>query len=169
MTDDLDAALLAEGLKKAALVWLRIGERDHARWHTWSGEHIYLLTGPDEQPDPGLPIGGRVRVVARSKDNHHRLLEFDAEVTVLSPSNPDWDPATAALASARLNLREAASAPQRWATGGAVVFRLTPRPPIVTEHGAESRRAAPADTPATTQGPPPKVLHRRARAARPLS
>jgi hypothetical protein len=165
-------AILDEALKKGALVWLQIGERSHARWHAWTQGQVYLLTGPGEQTDPGLASVETSRIVVRSKDTQHRLIAFDAAVSRLSPSDPDWDIATAELARLRLNLSDAEHAPQRWRTGGQVIFRLTPRLPLaedVEDVPDDSHRAAPVPTPATTAGRRPFVLHRRGGSGRPLS
>src|SRR4051812_17206276 len=100
-------AILDEALKKGALVWVQVAERSHARWHAWIGGHVYLLTGPGEQPDPGLASRDAALVVVRSKDNRHRLVAFDAEVSRVSPDDADWAAATAELARLRLNLSDA--------------------------------------------------------------
>jgi hypothetical protein len=165
-------ALLDEVLKKGALVWLRVGDRDHARWHAWSGEHVYLLTGAGEQPDPGLASDPVVRVVARSKDNRHRLIAFDADVSVLTADDDDWEAATGELAKQRLNLSDAEHAPERWTTPEFRLYRLTPRLPLVEgvdDVPSESHRTAPVPTEATTAGRKPFVLHRRHGSGRPLS
>jgi hypothetical protein len=165
-------AILDEALKKGALVWVEVESRGHARWHAWTGEHVYLLTGAGEQPDPGLVPGGTVRVVVRSKDNRHRLIAFDADVSLLRADDEDWESATAELAKQRLNLSDAENAPSRWATPEFTVYRLTPRLPLVEDVDdvpSESHRAAPVPTEATTAGRKPYVLHRRHGSGRPLS
>lgn len=173
-------ALLDEGLKKGALLWLELGTapadgqdpRPHPRWYSWTDSRVYLVTGGEEQPDPGLADASRVRGVVRSKANGHRLLAFDADVSIMSPSDDDWETATAALAKDRLNLARAEEADRRWSEPPYAVYRLTPILPLVDEPAEErtsSRRAAPAPTSATTAGRKPWVLHRRGRSGRPLS
>lgn len=165
-------AILDEGLKKGALVWVQIGERSHARWHAWVGGRVYLLTGPDEQPDPGLASVDAARVVVRSKDNRHRLIAFDADVSRVSPDDADWEAATTELARLRLNLSDAEHAPHRWRVGEFAIFRLTPRLPLVEDVDdipRQSHRAAPVPTPATTASRRPFILHRRHGSGRPLS
>ena len=173
MADDgFERAILDEGLKKGALVWLEVAGRSHARWHAWTGEHVYLLTGQGEQPDPGLQDGSTVRVVVRSKDNRHRMLAFDADVSVLTPEADDWGPATAALTKERLNLHDSDGAVDRWASNDFVLYRLTPLLPLaeaVDDISSDSHRAVPPPTEATTAGPPPRVLHRRGTSGRRLS
>lgn len=165
-------ALLDEALKKGALVWLEVGERSHARWYAWTGEHVYLLTGGGEQPDPGLVDGAITEAVVRSKDNRHRLIAFHADVSILRDADPDWHAATADLAKARLNLPDPAGAPARWTAPAFTIYRLTPQLPLAESVGDVSdvsRRATPMDTSATTAGPRPWILHRRGRSGRPLS
>ena len=176
MADDdvSQRAILDEALKRGALIWLQIGSRSHARWHAWAGDHVYLLTGPGEQPDPdpGLASGAAVRVVVRSKDNRHRLIAFDADVSVLQASDDDWPAATAELAKQRLNLTDAENAAVRWAAPEFVLYRLTPRLPLaegVDDDSSASERASPVPTDATTAGARPWVLHRRGGSGRPLS
>lgn len=162
-------AILDEALKKGALVWLEAGTRSHARWYAWTGEHVYVLTGGGEQPDPGLEDGTTTEVVVRSKDNRHRLIAFRADVSILREGDPDWHPATADLAKARLNLPDPAGAPARWAAPDFTLYRLTPQMPLTESVGDVSnvsRRATPMDTSATTAGPRPRILHRRGRPGR---
>lgn len=165
-------ALLDEALKKGALVWVEIGGRSHARWHAWTNDHVYLLTGPGEQPDPGLGLVRSVSVLVRSKDNRHRLIGFDADVSVVGPPDGDWGPATSELARVRLNLEDAEHAPERWATLAFAIYRLNPRLPLSESSDdlpSASHRAAPVPTSATTAGRRPFVLHRRGGSGRPLS
>lgn len=174
MADDeiSQRAILDEALKKGALVWLEVGGRSHARWHAWTDGHVYLLTGDGEQPDPGLSVGQPVRVVVRSKDNRHRLIAFDADLSELTADDTDWDDATSELAKARLNLADADSAASRWATPDYTIYRLRPRLPLaeaVDDIPDASHRETPPHTSATTAGRRPWVLHRRRGHGRPLS
>lgn len=166
-------SILDEALKKGALVWLQLGsERGHARWYAWSDRRIYVLTGTGEQPDPGLSGGLAVRVVVRSKDNRHRIIAFDADVSPLTPADPDWDAATAELVRQRLNLMDAEAAAQRWAGSGYALYRLTPRLPLAETPDAApdgSRREQPVPSGATTVDRVPWVLHRRGGSGRRLS
>jgi len=165
-------ALLDEALKKSALVWLSLDGRSHGRWHAWLDGQVYLLTGPGEQPDPGLVEGSVVRIVVRSKDDGQHLVTADADTSQLRPSDDDWNAATAELAKLRLNLSDPAGAPTRWADPQFTLYRLTPKLPLVAAPGQlpdDSRRRAPVPTPATTARPAPRVLHRRGGSGRPLS
>lgn len=165
-------ALLDEALKKSALIWLCLEGRSHGRWHAWLDGHVYLLTGPGEQPDPGLVEGSVVRIVVRSKADGQHLVTVDADTSRLRPLDADWSAATAELAKLRLNLSDPAAAPTRWAAPEFALYRLTPRVPLVAAPGQlpdDSRRRAPLPTPATTARPAPHVLHRRGGSGRPLS
>jgi hypothetical protein len=173
-----DQALVQEALKKCALLWLQDpaeGDDAPARavWHGWVDGKAYLLTGADEQPDPNFAPGQMVRVVARSKDNRQRLVVVLAEVSPLRPADDDWEAATTELAKGRLNLPQPQTAAQRWAAGtGYALYRLTPTGEVVEGPGAygdDSHRLAPVETPASTRGALPRVLHRRGSAGRPLS
>lgn len=166
--------LVEEALKKSALLWLvPPGRGRHsAYWHAEVDGTAYLLSGPGEQPDPEVVDGDTVRVLVRSKDNGHRLVTFDATVHRLRPDDDDWPAATAALASNRLNLRSAPSAPQRWRDPAFRLYRVTPSAQVHERPGAysdEAHCAAPVATPATTSRPAPFVLHRRHTRRPPLS
>ncbi|MGI8701984.1 MAG: hypothetical protein ACR2JU_12405 [Nocardioidaceae bacterium] len=162
-------ALLDEASRKSAIVWLCIDGRSSARWHAWLGGHLYLLTGPGEQPEPGLAESGVARVVVRSKDDGRHLLTVDTDVSVLRPSDEDWAMATAELAKLRLNLSDPAHARERWADPAFTVYRLTPRFPLAELPGGlpdDSRRRTPVPTPATTTRPV-SLTRRRVRRWRP--
>lgn len=170
--DEVAQALLDESLKKSALVWLVVDGRTHGRWHSWLDGHLYLLTGPGEQPDPGLTDGASTQVVVRSKDDGRHLLTVDADISLLRPADADWLAATADLAKLRLNLSHPAEASARWAGPEFTLYRLTPRLPLVESPDGvrdDARRLAPAATPATTSSPRPRVLHRRGGSGRRLS
>jgi hypothetical protein len=169
-----DKALIGEAMKKSGLIWVTspVSSAGRAFWHVWLDDTAYVLTGPEEQPDPGWPNGVRESVVVRSKDNSHRLLTFDVLVSEVRPDDDDWEAASSALAAGRLNLRDADGAPTRWAAGGAVLYRLRLAGRIAEGPGrysAESHRAAPVPSTATTQGDKPWVLHKRGHRGRPLS
>jgi hypothetical protein len=158
-----DQALVDEALKKSGLIWIRTPDSPagQAVWHSWLDGAIYLVTGGEEQPDPGLLDVG----VARSKETTSRLVTFAAAVEPLRPEAPDWVPAVADLAKTRLNLHDGENVPDRWATDARYrLYRLSPVGPLLEGPGAyptESHRAAPVPTGATTAGPKPKILHRR--------
>lgn len=170
-----DRALVDEALKKSGLIWIRSTASPQGQpfWHVWLNDRIYLLTGGTEQPDGGLTSGDEVTVVVPSKDTHARLLTIGGTVSQLSPADPDWADATTALAGARLNLHDVPGAPERWANAAeTTVLRVTPAAPAGERPGSYddvSGRAEPRQTPATTSGPKPRVLHRRHGSGRPLS
>lgn len=174
LTDD-ERALVDEAMKKSGLIWIDTGLAvgAQAAWYVWANGAAYVLTGGVEQPDAGLSQAPSARVVARSKDTRSRLVEWPGSVSSVSPDDADWDEIAGALAKARLNLTDAATAPARWARDPAMaIYRIEPAGPLVERPGQysdESRRAQPVPTTAVTAGPPPKVIHRRQTARRPLS
>ena len=58
-------ALIAEATKRAGLIWIATGGpgRPRPAWHIWRAGAAYVLTGPGEQPLPGLAAAGRVTVI----------------------------------------------------------------------------------------------------------
>ena len=161
----LTAALTAELGKKTAVCWLRYDGRDHAAWHVWLDDALYVVSGGDEQPLPGIEDLTSLEVVMRSKENGGRLLTWVAEVSVVRPDDERWEPVTAALVAGRLNLDDLATAAAGWAERS-VVSRIVPTGRLVESPdalGDDANLAAPRPTGATTRGPLPRVLHRRAK------
>jgi hypothetical protein len=126
MTDapahDRQRALLAEATKKAAIVWLTVGDRPpYAVWCLPVGESLYVVTGPGEQPAPGLVSAPTVRIGARG-DHGGLILTWDARVERVIPGSDAWSAVALPLAAKRLN----ASGPSeevadRWARECVVV------------------------------------------------
>jgi hypothetical protein len=173
--DPAELAIIDEAMKKSGIVWLDTGsgQSGQAAWYVWLEGAAYVLTGAGEQPDPGLSDAASVRVLARSKETRSLLVEWLGSATQIVAADESWDAVTAALAKARLNLSDPATAPDRWAADPAIaVFRIAPAGQLGEAPGRysdSSRRAVPPPTPATTAGAPPKVFHRRQTARRPLS
>lgn len=170
-----DLALVDEAFKKAGLIWVRTGAfpGGQALWHVWVDGAAYVVTGGDEQPDPGLD-DTEVVVVVRSKDTTSRLLVLGCQASRVASADDDWSAATAELAKVRLNLHEAAAAPQRWRDEPAYrIYRLRPSADRFIEgpgsYPTASGRAAPVATPATTATSRPWIMHRRGGSGRPLS
>ncbi len=173
--DPVVAALVAELGKKTSVCWLTyVATPDtpagtHAAWHEWldtgDGGSLYVVAGGTEQPLPGLARAGRVEVTMRSKDNGGRLVTWEATPSQVLPEDDAWVAVTAALAAGRLNVPDLGAAAEGWASGS-VVTRLEPTGRTVErpdDLSAEHHRATPPDSPATTRGPLPRVLHRRVR------
>ena len=174
-TEAFTAALVAELAKKTGVCWLtytawtRAGEvtATHAVWHAWVETDgvgaLYVVSGGDEQPLPGIEQVDRVEVTMRSKENGGRLLTWVAQATEVTPADETWEPATTALVSGRLNLDDLSTAAQGWAQTSRVT-RLVPTGELLEEPGAlsdDAHRAVPRPSPATTRGPLPRILHRR--------
>ena len=136
-------ALIAEATKRAGLIWITTGERDRPRpaWHIWrSGPGLpppgaaYVVTGPGEQPLPGLAEPGRVTVTvagspaAGPPGARGSVVTWAATVSKVEPGSAEWDEVIGELVAGRLNAVLAGtqtSPAQRWARSGAV-FRLAP-------------------------------------------
>ena len=165
------AALTEELGKKTGVCWLRYDGAEHPAWHVWLDGALCLVAGGPEQPLPGLADVAQVQVVMRSKENGGRLLAWVAAVHVVPPGDADWEPVTAALVAGRLNLDDLGAAAEQWARES-VVVRLVPTGQLDEAPGSlpqTALRATPLPTPATTRGPLPKVLHRRAGQGRDLN
>ena len=159
------AALTQELGKKTGVVWLRYDGQEHAAWHTWLDGALYVVSGGDEQPLPGIEDATSVEVVMRSKEHGGRLLTWVAEVSVVRPTDELWEPVTRSLVTGRLNLADLTTAATGWA-GSSVVSRIVPTDRLVESPDSlddDAHRAPPPATGATTRGPLPRILHRRAR------
>jgi 8-oxo-dGTP diphosphatase len=116
-------ALVAEATRRAGVVWLTVPGRDRAypAWHLWRDPPgaAYLVTGPGEQPLPGLAGAARVAVTVPSKESRGALVTWTAEVSTVEPGSAEWDDVIGPLAAARLNAELAAG----------TVYRLSPQSP----------------------------------------
>ncbi|RAY13275.1 hypothetical protein DPM19_19480 [Actinomadura craniellae] len=167
--DDVDAALVEEAAKKSGLLWLALPDlpQPRAAWHLWHDGAAYVLTGGEgEQPLPGLPEADRVRVTVRSKDKGGRLVTWEAACSQVEPGSELWDAVTPLLAKERLNASHEGLV-ERWAEQSYVI-RLAPTGTVFEAPGGQPDDYAavrPVPTPATTAGPPPRLLGRKRRRA----
>jgi 8-oxo-dGTP diphosphatase len=118
-------AVIADATRRAGLLWLSVPgqDRPYPAWHIWSSGAAYLVTGPGEQPLPGLADGGLVAVTAVAKDPGGHLVTWQARVHRVAPGSPEWDSVAGPLEAGRLNPPSGVSGPG--AAGGAV-YRLAP-------------------------------------------
>jgi hypothetical protein len=146
-------------MKKAAVAWLRVGDRpEYAVWCLWSDDALYVVSGPGEQPAPGLADAGTVAVSARG-DHGGRIVTWQATVHRVQPDAPEWESTIPALAGKRLNAENAEELAQRWARE-CVVSRLVPADDAIEDLPDSSLTAPPAPTPATRPTRKPFRLHR---------
>lgn len=126
------ATLIAEATRRSGIIWLTIGgqERVCPAWHVWQPDGAYVLTGPGEQPLPGLAAATEVTVTVPSKDTGGTVATWQAAVSLVEPGSPEWVAVLPSLLTGRLNapLTPGEVSPAaRWART-AEVFRLTPLP-----------------------------------------
>jgi len=74
------------------------------------------VTGPGEQPLPGLDRAAWVAVTVPSKESRGALVTWTAEVSRVEPGSPEWGEVIGPLAAARLNAELAAG----------TIYRLAP-------------------------------------------
>lgn len=156
---ELNAALVEEAAKKSGLLWLDVPglPQPRAAWHVWHDGAAYVLTGGEgEQPLPGLPEAAQVTVILRSKDKGGRLVSFVADVEHVVPGTEAWDEVVPLMAKERLNAPSHEGQTERWATDS-YVLRLTPAAPAA-QAPDDYAAVRPVPTPATTAGPPPKMM-----------
>jgi hypothetical protein len=119
--------IVEETAKKAAVAWLTVPGAGpaYAVWCLWISDALYVVTGPGEQPAPGLATATRAAVTLRG-DHGGRVVTWSAEVSIVDSAGTEWSTVAPALAAKRLN---APGGPQqtalRWAAE-CVVVRLRP-------------------------------------------
>src|SRR5215470_16837386 len=157
-------ALIAEATKRAGLIWIVIDGQDRPRpaWHVWRSlapGAAYVVTGPGEQPLPGLAGAGRVTVIVEGSQASGGRVAWTAAVTRVEPGSAEWDEVIGPLVAGRLNavLAEGETSPaRRWATSGAV-FRLAPVDAASVNTGSVSTGAPNSRT--VLSAAPPAVHH----------
>lgn len=160
-------ALIAESMKRTALVWLTYagGGRARPAWHAWADGVAYIVSGGPEQQLPGLRDVDRLLVTTRAKETRARLMTWVATAETLVPWTDEWNAAVEALRPARLNSATGSALAEVWA-GESTVTKLTPTGEVTDQPGeypSESLAAPPPGSPATTRGAAPWVMHRRPR------
>jgi hypothetical protein len=121
-------ALITEAMKKAAVAWLTVDERPaYPVWCVWVDEALYVVSGPDEQPAPGLAGATSVTVSARG-DHGGLIVSWPAAATRVTPDDPLWTTVVPQLAGKRLNSAPAAELVDRWAAD-CIITRLSPSEP----------------------------------------
>ena len=154
--------LVEEAMKKAAIAWIGVGGRPAVPiWCLWLEDALYAVSGPGEQPAPGLAGTFTAAVTARG-DHGGRIVTWPARVERVKPGSEAWDTVVPQLAAKRLNGAPTAELVRRWATD-CLVFRLVPDgDPIEAGRTLprDSLAAEPAPTPAASPTEPPFRLHR---------
>jgi hypothetical protein len=116
------------------------------------------VSGPGEQPAPGLAQASTAIVTARG-DHGGRIVSWRAKVGRVSPENDEWSAVVAELAGKRLNSLPAEQLGERWARQ-CVISRLSPADEHPLELPATSLAAPPIATPAARATRKPFRLHR---------
>ena len=58
-------ALVEEAMKKASVAWLTVDDARYPVWCLWVDDSLYVVSGPGEQPAPGLAGASAAQVTAR--------------------------------------------------------------------------------------------------------
>ncbi|HKS99509.1 MAG TPA: hypothetical protein VJT31_08270 [Rugosimonospora sp.] len=155
--------LVEETMKKAAIAWLSTPAGTPCPvWCLWLDGCLYVVSGPGEQPAPGLVGAAEVGVTARG-DHGGRVVTWPARVSPVEPGGEEWERVVPQLAGKRLNAPGSATGTAaRWAAE-CVVSRLEPAGDP-TEAGPDlpdaSGAAPPVPTPANRRTAKPFRLHR---------
>jgi len=117
--------LITEAMKKAAVAWLGVGNRPaYPVWCLWSDGALYVVSGPGEQPAPGL-AGATTAMVHARGDHGGQIVAWEAGVERVPPGSEQWSAVAPQLAAKRLNSAATGELVSRWADT-AVVSRLVP-------------------------------------------
>jgi hypothetical protein len=123
---------------------------------------LHVVSGPGEQPAPGLADAATVEVTVRG-DHGGRIVTWPATVERIEPGSADWSTIVPQLAGKRLNTSGTAEETgARWAAECAV-NRLRPSAEPLAAGASlpdDSEATPPPPTPATRRTPNPFRLHR---------
>ncbi|WP_238016457.1 hypothetical protein KZZ52_04120 [Dactylosporangium sp. AC04546] len=149
--------LIEEAAKKAAVAWLSVPGAGPAYlvWCAWLGGSLLVVSGPGEQPAPGLAEASTAEVTLRG-DHGGRIVTWTATVSRIEPSADEWAELVPQLAGKRLN--GATDLAAVWAER-CVVSRLTPAGdtrPLPDD----AQAAPPRPSPATRLPKRPFRLHK---------
>jgi hypothetical protein len=166
-------ALVEEGAKKSALLWLAAAPegRAYAAWHVWVDGAVLVVSGGLEQPMPVLDQLGddrRILVTLRSKDTWGRLVTWVGHAQTVAPDDEAWQAAATELHAKRLNSPDGEAQTERWRRES-VITRIVPTGELLespTHMPSGSQRAEPPASPATTRGRLPFTIGRPARRRR---
>jgi ADP-ribose pyrophosphatase YjhB (NUDIX family) len=122
-------ALVAEATRRAGVIWLTVppNRTTYPVWHRWLSDAAYLVTGPGEQPAPGLGEAGQVTVTVPSKDSGGALVTWTAAVRRVDPGSAEWEAVIGPLVAGRRGVVSGSAEPAaaRWARSCAM-FCLIP-------------------------------------------
>lgn len=164
-------AALEAAMKGVGVVWLspeagaELGEAPYTTgplWHVWTEGTCYLLTGPGEQPVPGIIPGRLCRVTARGAAGG-RTITWTASVEVLDPGSSQWARVAPKLAANRLNGGDPVAVLPTW-PGRLTILSLRPtgqQDTSATGLPDDGEAAVPIATPATTPYRMPSDITRR--------
>jgi hypothetical protein len=139
--------LVEEAAKKAAVAWIGFGDGpSHCVWILPLEGRLYVISGPGEQPLPGvtdaLAAGTSARVTLRG-DHGGSIVTFTAAITEIRPNSTDWEIIAPQLANKRLNVSGSADdLVARWAAE-CLLVALSPRPEGVEPDLADLSTARP--------------------------
>ena len=154
-------ALVAEAMKKAAIVWVSTAA-DQPAYPLWCfpiDDALYVVTGGDEQPAPGLTSVDTATISARG-DHGGRIVSWPARVEPVRPGTEAWTAAAPGLAGKRLNASGTIDAlVEKWTTG-ATILRLVPIDDDIEPKTDGSEAAVPRPTPAVRRTAKPFRLHK---------
>lgn len=153
-------ALVAEAMRKAAIAWVATaGSDSYPLWCLWIDDALFVVSGGDEQPAPGLADATTAIVSARG-DHGGRIVSWTADVSRVRPEDEAWPEVAQQLAGKRLNASGTNEAlVGLWSTT-AVINRLSPANDEIAPMPDGSGAAPPRQTPAARRTAKPFRLHR---------
>lgn len=151
--------LVTEAMKKAAVAWLGVADQaPYPVWCLWLDDALYVVSGPGEQPAPGLAEATAATVTARG-DHGGRIVTWSAGVERIGPDAETWTSVVGQLAAKRLNSAHAAELALRWGQE-CVVTRLHPTDDPLAARPEGCLAAPPRPSPAVRVTRKPLRLHR---------
>jgi hypothetical protein len=165
--DEEPSRLVDEAMRKAAVAWVSVDDRPAVGlWCLPLDGALYVVSGPGEQPAPGLDEATTAVVILRG-DHGGQIVTWPAEVTRVEAGGDEWTTAAPLVAAKRLNAPgSTAELVERWAAE-CKLHRLAPAgaPLAAGDSLPDGSLAAPArETPAARRADKPFRLHRVRRA-----
>lgn len=157
--------LVEEAAKKAAVAWVGFGDGPaYCVWVLPLEGRLYVITGPGEQPLPGLADAlaqGIQAAVTLRGDHGGSIVTYAATITEIRSNGTEWEAVAPQLANKRLNASGAAEdLIARWAAECLLVALIPDAGGVSTDLADKSTALPPRPAAAVRETRKPFRLHK---------